>query len=153
MKRNPRLKRHARALRINATPAEEIVWQMLRSRRMQGYKFRRQHPLGPYIADFCCIDAKLVIELDGESHVGQRPRDERRDAWMRRHDYEVIRCWNMDVYENLEGLAERIWKLARERTPPEFRPEVKRRRRTSGEAKLSPRRGEGGSIADGDRHG
>lgn len=90
---------------------------------MKGFKFRRQHPIGPYITDFCCVDAKLVIELDGESHLEKRPQDAERDAWFRCNGYEVVRCWNTDVYENLEGFMERVWRLCYSRTPPVFRPE------------------------------
>jgi very-short-patch-repair endonuclease len=122
MKRDQRLKQNARDLRGNQTPSEVLVWRQLRSRRMKGFKFRRQHPVGPFIPDFCCIDAKFVIELDGESHLEKRERDHERDEWFQEHGYAVIRCWNTDVYENLEGLMDRIWHLCYSRTPPEFRP-------------------------------
>src|SRR5688500_18792611 len=83
----------ARGLRKSATSPESYLWQLLRNRRRRGMKFRRQHPLGPYVADFYCVDAKLVVELDGTPHHAPegKQRDEVRDAWMRSQGIEVLR--------------------------------------------------------------
>ncbi len=100
----------ARRLRKNPTDEERIVWQNLRLKRFGGYRFRRQHPIGPYIVDFICLERKLVVEIDGcqhgeERHIG---RDSRRTAWLESKGYRVIRIWNRDVrlrlYEALEGV-------------------------------------------------
>ena len=93
---------HARALRRDATPAERRLWQGLRRHQLGGLKFRRQVPLGPYIADFYCASARLVIEVDGISHIDSRS-DASRDAWMARQGIRVVRVANRDVLTNLEG--------------------------------------------------
>jgi len=100
----------ARSLRKNATDAEHILWRRLREKKSHGYKFRRQHPIGRYIVDFACLDDGLVVELDGEQHAfgAQAAHDARRDAWLRREGYEVLRFWNEDVYKDCEGVAEKI---------------------------------------------
>jgi very-short-patch-repair endonuclease len=83
----------ARRLRRSATSSENFLWQLLRNRQRRGLKFRRQHPLGPYVADFYCVEAKLVLELDGTPHDTPegKQRDEARDAWMRSQGIEVLR--------------------------------------------------------------
>lgn len=80
------------------------MWRLLRSRQLCGYKFRRQHPLGPYIVDFFSIQRRLVIELDGGQHDEQREVDARRDEWMQLSGYRVLRFWNHDVLENCHGV-------------------------------------------------
>ena len=97
----------ARKLRSNSTDAERALWRHLRSRRFCGYKFRRQHPIGPYIADFVCLERKLIIELDGGQHV-ERASDVQRDGWLRKHGYCVIRIWNPDVLWNTESVLEHL---------------------------------------------
>ena len=87
---------HARALRRDATPAERRLWQGLRRHQVNGLKFRRQVPLGPYIADFYCASAKLVIEVDGISHINS-DSDSIRDAWMGQRGIRVVRVANRDV--------------------------------------------------------
>ncbi|WP_416898320.1 MAG: endonuclease domain-containing protein [Minwuia sp.] len=98
----------ARKLRGNATDAERRLWRQLRNRQRSGVRFRRQHPIGPYIADFCCLEAKLVIELDGGQHAAQAVRDEARTRWLASVGYRVIRFWNNQVNENLEGVISEI---------------------------------------------
>jgi very-short-patch-repair endonuclease len=83
----------ARTLRRSMTEPERKLWRLLRDRRLQGVKFRRQVPVGPYIVDFLCIDRKLVVELDGSQHADS-VRDIRRDAWLRSTGYAVRRFWN-----------------------------------------------------------
>jgi len=93
----------ARQLRRDATDAETRLWARLRSRQLDGAKFVRQHPIGSYVADFCCRSAKLVIELDGGQHAGN-PADEARTRLIEASGYTVIRFWNSNVFENLEGV-------------------------------------------------
>lgn len=83
----------ARYLRKTSTSSENYLWQLLRNRQRCGMKFRRQHPLGPYTADFYCVEAKLVVELDGTPHHTSegKQKDEARDAWMRSQGIEVLR--------------------------------------------------------------
>jgi very-short-patch-repair endonuclease len=86
----------ARSLRRQQTPTEEFVWMMLRDRRFKRFKFRRQAPIGPYVVDFVCHERKVIIELDGSGHAepDQRAHDERRDDWLRRQGFRVLRIEN-----------------------------------------------------------
>ena len=104
-------------MRHASTPAERRLWQGLRKHRIGGLKFRRQVPLGPYIADFYCPSARLVVEVDGVSHI-DAPGDAVRDAWMAKHSIRVARISNRDVLRNLEGLLIAIGELARTPPPP-----------------------------------
>lgn len=97
----------ARQLRRNSTDVERILWRALRE-RVLAWKFRRQHPIGRRIADFACPAAKLVIELDGGQHDGQMTADEQRSAELAIHGYRVIRFWNNEVIENIDGVLETI---------------------------------------------
>ena len=108
---------HARAMRREAAPAERKLWQGLRKHQVLGLKFRRQVPLGWYIADFYCPSAKLVIEVDGVSHI-DAPADSARDAWMAEHKIRVVRVSNRAVLGNLEGILIAIEQLARTPPPP-----------------------------------
>ena len=85
------------------TDAERKVWFALRDRRFAQFKFRRQVPVGPYIADFVCFDARLVIEIDGGQHA-ESASDRRRDRWFVANKFRVLRFWNNDVFSNLEGV-------------------------------------------------
>lgn len=93
----------ARVLRHNPTEAETLLWQCLRNVHT-GFKFRRQLPVGPYIADFACIEAKLIVEVDGGQHC-ENAKDEKRTQYLSGCGYEVIRFWNNDVTDNLEGVV------------------------------------------------
>ena len=86
----------ARYLRKNMTNAEASLWHHLRNRALMGCKFRRQHPVGPYIVDFACIERKLVVELDGGQHV-DAPADAARTRWIEANGYRVLRFWNNDA--------------------------------------------------------
>jgi very-short-patch-repair endonuclease len=107
---NPQLRRFARRMRREPTTAESAMWRLLRHRRLAGFKFRRQHPFGPYILDCYCPRAHLVIELDGDSHA----TDEGRQADAGRQDYlatrgiSILRFWNTEVVEEQEAVLERI---------------------------------------------
>jgi very-short-patch-repair endonuclease len=90
-------------LRRTATPAERRLWQTLRKHQLGGLKFRRQMPLGPFIADFYCAPARLVVEIDGISHIDS-PTDAARDAWMNEQGIRVFRVSNFDGLSNLEGV-------------------------------------------------
>ena len=98
----------ARSLRRNMTKAEVILWLHLRALRDRGYNFRRQHPIGPYIADFALLSAKIVVEVDGETHgtADELAHNRRRDAYLRAQDWRVLRVANIDVYENVDGVVE-----------------------------------------------
>jgi very-short-patch-repair endonuclease len=97
----------ARRLRRETTEAERRLWLVLRDRRLAGHKFRRQRPIGPYIADFVSIRSRLIIEIDGSQHL-DNVAGLRRTAWLERHGWRVIRVWNNDVSERLGTVAEYI---------------------------------------------
>lgn len=100
----------ARALRSESTDVERLLWRHLRAKRFAGYKFRRQQPIGPYIADFVCFDAKLVVELEGGQHADRRAQDAERDAWLRSQGFDVLRFWNTEVIEELDAVLSVILK-------------------------------------------
>jgi very-short-patch-repair endonuclease len=103
-----RPRRYARHLRANQTLAERKLWSFLRDRRLGGFKFRRQHPVGQFIADFCCVEAKLVVELDGGQHATQRDADARRTAFLEGQGYRVLRFWDNEALANTSGVLDRI---------------------------------------------
>jgi len=96
----------ARALRSNLTNAEKFLWQRLRLRQLDGRKFRRQRPVGPYIVDFVCLEVKLIIEVDGGQHSDNKVYDGKRDHWLKSQGYRVLRFWNNEVLSNIEGVME-----------------------------------------------
>ena len=98
----------ARELRGNQTDAEGVLWNALRNRQLLNLKFRRQHPIGNYIADFCCIEKGLIIELDGSQHEERASYDEERTKWLKEHGFQVLRFWNHEVAPNPEGAVEKI---------------------------------------------
>lgn len=98
----------ARSLRKNQTDVEQLVWKHLRNRQLYNYKFRRQFPIEPYIADFVCLDLKLIVELDGGQHASQIDYDNQRTLFLEQRGFKVIRFWNNDVIENTVGVLEAI---------------------------------------------
>ena len=102
------LLQRARELRQKQTPAEKVLWECLRDRRLFEAKFRRQHNIGQYIADFYCHEAKLVIELDGDIHQNQQERDGDRDQWMQSHGFNVIRFSNQAILDYPEETLTQI---------------------------------------------
>jgi len=89
------------------TEAEKRLWVRIRDRQLEGFKFRRQHPVGRYVADFACIEAKLIVELDGGQHA-DNPKDLERTVWLESQGWCVIRFWNNEVFENLDGVLEHL---------------------------------------------
>ena len=111
------LKDFAKANRKNPTPAEELLWEMVRNRNIDGYKFRRQHPVAGFIPDFVCLDAKLVLEIDGEYHSDedQKRYDEARTAWLNEYHYHILRFTNEEVIsytnETVQKITEKLSEL------------------------------------------
>jgi len=126
----------AKQLRRAMTRAETLLWRHLKANRLAGLGFRRQSPMGDYIADFVTHSCKLVVEVDGESHnFEERIRhDERRDQWFASRGYRVLRFTNDDVMKNLEGVVIAIGLAAAQAAPPSL---------------ALPRKGGGNTPADG----
>jgi very-short-patch-repair endonuclease len=103
----------ARALRRAMTDAELRLWHLLRPHRFAGWHFRRQHPIGPYVADFVCLAAHLVIEVDGGQHTTEA--DAKRLACLERAGFRVLRFWNNEVLANSEGVLEAIAEALQDR--------------------------------------
>jgi very-short-patch-repair endonuclease len=100
-------------LRRRESPPEGILWSRLRGRNAGGFKFRRQHPMGSYVLDFYCADARLAVEVDSRFHDGRREHDARRDEWLWMNGVEVVRVSASDVTTNLERVVEMILLAAR----------------------------------------
>jgi very-short-patch-repair endonuclease len=100
-------RRRARRLRNRMTKAETVLWTRLKGRSLYGWRFRRQHPIGPYIADFACRERMIVVEIDGATHAkaDELQHDARRTAFMEERGWSVMRFWNREIYENLEGVV------------------------------------------------
>ena len=106
-----------RTLRSNMTDAERLLWKRLRGCQVKGYKFRRQHPFNDFILDFVCLEAKLVIEIDGGQHNGSA-QDVVRDQILENAGFRVMRFWNNQVLNELEPVVESIWLELERLTPP-----------------------------------
>ncbi len=104
----PYTARFAHDLRANPTPAEVRLWSMLRKRQRSGARFRRQHPIGPFVVDFCAPRLKLVIEVDGEQHVDLQEYDQQRTTYLTAQGYRVLRFWNNQVMEDLNAVVSAI---------------------------------------------
>ena len=117
---NRRMRSIGRTLRTNATPAERILWRALREGDLKHAHFRRQVPLGDYVADFATHSYRIVIELDGSQHSDARAErlDELRTKWLEGEGYRVVRFWNSDVRANLEGVVLKIMSLLTETPTP-----------------------------------
>ncbi len=98
----------ARALRTNATDAERHLWSHLRRKQIDGFRFRRQQAIGPYVVDFFCPRATLIIEVDGGQHATREADDERRTLWLEARGYRVLRFWNNEVLQNIDGVLTAI---------------------------------------------
>jgi very-short-patch-repair endonuclease len=132
----PKLLAFAREMRHQSAPAENILWQCLRGRQLNGFKFRRQHAIGGYILDFFCAECGLVIELDGDSHSDRVTHDEVRTQILEGRGLKVIRFENPEVFDHLDGVLERILEECERASPvsaagpspslsPEYRGEEK----------------------------
>ena len=110
----------AKSMRSEMTDAERILWMRLRAHRLHGLSFRRQTPIGPFIADFVCHSQNLVIELDGGQHtIGlEIKRDSKRQQWLEAKGYRVLRFWNSDVVRQCDAVVERILETVAYAAPP-----------------------------------
>jgi very-short-patch-repair endonuclease len=110
----------AKDLRQRMTNAEVILWSRLRRGEIYGWRFRRQHPIGPYVADFACVPARLVVEVDGDRHSSTNGllHDRRRDAYLQSRGWRVFRVTNQDIYKNLDNVLEAIVRQVELRLPP-----------------------------------
>jgi very-short-patch-repair endonuclease len=125
MRRDAFYQERARELRRNMSEAEKRLWARLRAHRMDGRKFRRQHALGTYIVDFVCLDSRLIIELDGDSHANdsREALDALRTAYLEKLGFRVIRFWNDYVLTDLDNVTETIFEaLAITRPSPQPSP-------------------------------
>ena len=104
----PHTVKRARGLRTSLTDAERLLWSRLRRGQLDGFRFRRQVPIGPYIADFACLAERLIIEVDGGQHSSRTVEDTAREQWLADRGYRVIRFWNNDVLENIDGVLAEI---------------------------------------------
>ena len=102
--------KHAKSLSKRPTNVEAILWNRLRARQIEGVKFRRQQPIENFIVDFISFEKRIVVELDGGQHAENRDKDIQRDRFFAENGFEVLRFWNNDVLENLEGVLEVIRK-------------------------------------------
>jgi very-short-patch-repair endonuclease len=135
----------ARRLRQQPTWAECKLWTLLRNRRFATFKFRRQHPLGPYVLDFFCAQARLAIELDGDvhGHPTQRVSDTVRDRHLTEQGIRMIRFWNYELHENMESVLDAIFAALTSTQNPHPDPLPSRRERGQTGRSLLPRGGEG----------
>ena len=120
IRNNPKLKSRRRELRRDQTDTEKILWLQLRNRRFYGIKFFRQYSVGPYVLDFYCPKLKLAVEVDGGQHADDEIReyDEYRSQYLTAHGIEVLRFWNNEVMQNIDGVLNRI----AEKVTPSFPP-------------------------------
>jgi very-short-patch-repair endonuclease len=110
--------KRARRLRNDATDAEKQLWKRLRNNQVLGARFRRQHPINDYIADFVSFDAMLIIEVDGSQHAEQIEYDAKRTRHLESLGFHVFRVWNGEVLSNLKGVLDSIWLLVEDRLKP-----------------------------------
>ena len=112
----PLLLQRARQMRRDlAAPAELRLWSCVRNRQLNGFKFRRQQTIGPYIVDFYCSECRLIVELDGDSHSEREDYDEKRSAWLNMAGYKVVRYPNTEIFENLVAVLEDILRICETR--------------------------------------
>ena len=109
----------SRRLRKEQTKHEKKIWRFLRSRQLKNLKFRRQYVIDSCIVDFCCVEKKVVIELDGGGHGEelQKAKDKRRDEFLKQEGWKVMRVWNSDIDKNLEGVMASVWQMMASPSP------------------------------------
>jgi very-short-patch-repair endonuclease len=114
----------ARSLRKNMTDAEQLMWHCLRQKQLGGFRFRRQHPFEQYVLDFYCYEAKLAVELDGSQHsqLDAIAYDAERTTFLEQHGIRVIRFWNNEVFQNLDGVLQTVYDAALQRSKREESP-------------------------------
>ncbi len=108
----------AQKLRKQPTDSENLLWHYLRKKSLNGFRFRRQHPIGNYIVDFVCLKSHLVIELDGSQHIEQASKDLIRDKWLTEQGYKVLRFYNNEFLEQIAETLEKIALECSKRAPP-----------------------------------
>lgn len=111
------MKQLARKLRRQSTDAEKLLWYHLRAHRMAGFKFRRQFIIEPYIVDFACLEAKLIVEADGGQHVTQQKEDAARTAKLERLGYRVLRFWNHEILNDTQSVLAHVHKTLTDSQP------------------------------------
>jgi very-short-patch-repair endonuclease len=123
---NSKLKNTARTLRKNMTDTERLLWSRIRRKQLKKYQFYRQKTIGNYIVDFYCPSAKLIIELDGSQHYGEKGlrKDEIRDEYLRRLGFQVIRFPSTEIFSNIDGIVSEIFNRLPEKSP---RPPLEKR--------------------------
>lgn len=97
-----------KVLRKKPTDAEKLLWNKLRQKQLEGFKFRRQQPIDNYIVDFICFEKRIIVEVDGGQHAMQKEDDILRDTYLRQQGFQVLRFWNNDVLQNINGELEVI---------------------------------------------
>jgi len=124
MKKQPLTGAHTRArvLRRSMTDAERRLWRTLRLRQRSGFKFRHQVPFGRYIADFVCHEARLIVEVDGGQHDLSSMREAERTAFLQNEGYRILRFWNNEILQNLDGVHDVIAGELRQTPPPQPSP-------------------------------
>jgi len=133
----------SKKLRRRPTEAEKLLWRHLRRRQVGGLKFRRQEPIGNYIVDFVCFERRIIVEVDGGQHA-ENKRDEERDKWLKSQGFKILRFWNNEVLQNMEGVLE----VVRNRCLESPSPIPSHRGRGNGDT-LSPRIEGGGAVVEG----
>ena len=118
----PANRRFGKIMRQAMTPAEARLWSHLRKPGIAGLRFRRQVPIGPYLVDFLCPQRRLIVEADGGQHADDKDAaaDRRRDSWLMTQGYTIVRVWNHDVRDNIDGVCAAIATAASKEPPPEI---------------------------------
>ena len=114
-----RLLKFAKGMRHRQTNAETLIWTALRGARLQGFKFKRQQPIGPYIVDFVCFEHSLIIEIDGGQHGDEASSDHERSKWLQSQGFTILRFWNNEVIERKDDVLESIIRALREYPSPQ----------------------------------
>lgn len=102
------IKEAAKGLRKDSTPAEKVLWEHLRTKKLGGYKFKRQQPIDKFVADFICFEKRLIIELDGEVHLSQKERDRERDNFLKESGFRVVRFPNVEIKKSIHEVLTKI---------------------------------------------
>lgn len=118
MAANPGATKRARSLRNCSTDAEKRLWSRLRMRQIHNHKFRRQFPLGKYFVDFVCLEARLIVEVDGGQHALRMEPDAQRSDWLIAQGFRVLRFWNTEVLQEAEAVVDVIASALRSRSTP-----------------------------------